>query len=126
MKKILFILLSLFLLTACSNSETPIQKQEISTAKDEIPQETIDGITQIVRDFETYGVETPCESCRCAIKTRNETPGGSVIYLFQCSSGNTYWASYCPVDGSVHVSEQFTSANGGSTTLINPSPTPCN
>lgn len=112
-------------MTACSNSETPIQKQEVTMSRDEIPQETIDAITAIVLD-DVRGVNSSCSECKCTIKSRKETPGGSVIYSFQCDSGNSYWASYCPVDGSVNVTEQYTSANGGATTLLNPAPNGCN
>jgi len=123
MKKILFILLSMLLLTACSNSETPIQKQEVTMSKDEIPQETIDGITQIVIDYESHGVEVPCETCRCTIRHRESQGNGNVLYQFSCSSGNYYWASYCADTGTVLVTPMYEEFGG--ITLTPPPPPHC-
>jgi len=113
MKKVLFILLSMFLLTACSDSEN----KEITMSRDEIPQETIDAITSIVLD-DVRGINSSCSECRCTIKTKNIKGDGSVVYSFTCSSGNNYWATFC--NGDVLIIEQY--SNSGYQQL----PIPCN
>jgi len=121
MKKTLLILLSIFLLTSCSNSENPIHKQELTMYKDEIPQETIDGITEIVLNYERTGVETSCENCRCAIKKRHTEVNGNVTYQFTCSSGINYWAVYCSDSGGVVVAPIIDSGQN----QTGPPPPPC-
>jgi len=123
MKKILVILLSIFLLTACSNSEPSVQKEENLLSKDEIPKETIDGITEIVLTFVATGQTTTCETCRCWVKSREDEGNGNYLFVMGCSSGNTYWASYCSSTGNVIVAPQY-SEHGG-ITLTSPPPPPC-